>query len=82
MRRALLTLAFLETFAFAPSAGAEFRCFDTPDGKWRCACVGSGECEAMQQSGVCKSAPVCDKAELGSRVCSCQAVRAAVKAAH
>jgi hypothetical protein len=81
MRTALLTLALLVIVAFAPGANADFKCFDTPDGGWRCACVGSGECEAMQKSGACKSDPVCDKGELGSRVCSCKAARAA-RAAH
>ncbi len=81
MRTALLTMALLGTLASPPQASAEFTCFDTPDGGWRCACVGPGDCEAMQKSGSCKSDPVCDKAELGSRVCSCKATRSA-KAAH
>ncbi|HZP08066.1 hypothetical protein [Methyloceanibacter sp.] len=81
MRTALLVTALLWTLALPPRASADFKCFDTPDGGWRCACVGSSDCEAMQKSGACKSDIVCDKGELGSRVCSCKAARAA-RAAH
>ena len=77
MRIALLTLALLEIFAQAHPARADFRCFDAPGDGRRCACVGSGECTEMQKSGDCKTAPLCDKGELGSVICSCKAVRAA-----
>lgn len=76
MRTALL-LTLLEALALAHPAEAAFRCFDTPDNGWRCACVGSGECNEMLKSGDCRSVPRCDNSELGPIICSCKAARAA-----
>jgi hypothetical protein len=81
MRTALLTVALLETLALADPAQAAFRCFDTPDNGFRCACVGSGECDELLKSGDCKSKPHCDNAELGPVICSCKAAGAA-KSTH
>jgi hypothetical protein len=77
MRTALLTLTLLEALALMQPARAAFRCFDTPDSGWRCACVGASECGEMLKSSDCKSTPRCDKGELGSVICSCKAARAA-----
>jgi hypothetical protein len=77
MRTALLAATLLGASALTHPATAAFRCFDTPESGQRCACVGSGECDEMLRSGVCKSTPQCDKHELGSMICSCKASRAA-----
>jgi hypothetical protein len=77
MRTALLIAALIEAWAFPPQAFATYRCFDTPGGSYRCACIGANECGDMEKSGYCKSDPQCDKAELGALICSCSARRTA-----
>jgi hypothetical protein len=77
MPKALLIAALIEALAFTPQAFAAYRCFDTPGGSHRCACIGANECNDLEKSGYCKSDPQCDKAELGALICSCSARRAA-----
>jgi hypothetical protein len=75
MRAALLTLTIAATLFLAHSRAWAFDCFETPDGKRRCACLGADDCSEMRLSKKRKSDPQCDHAELGALVCSCAAVR-------
>ena len=75
MRAAVLTLTIVSMVFLAHSHAWAFDCFETPEGKRRCACIGADDCSEMRQSGSCKSDPECDHAELGAIVCSCPAVR-------
>ena len=75
MRAAVLTLTIVSMVFLAHSHTWAFDCFETPEGKRRCACIGADDCSEMRQSGSCKSDPECDHAELGAIVCSCPAVQ-------
>jgi hypothetical protein len=75
MRLAVLTLTIVAALVLAHAPAWAFKCFDTPEGKRRCACIGAVDCGAMRQSGRCKSNPECDHAEFGAVVCSCPALR-------
>ena len=78
MRLALLVLALaVASLAGSMGAGAEFKCFQTPDEGIRCACIGASDCGEMKNSGNCKSEAVCDKGELGAIICSCKAAHPA-----
>ena len=75
MRAAVLTLTIVSALFLAHSHAWAFDCFETPEGKRRCFCIGADDCGEMRQSASCKSKPECDHAELGAIICSCRAVR-------
>ena len=55
MRAAVLTLTIVLALFLAHSHAWAFDCFETPEGKRRCACIGADDCSEMRQSGSCKS---------------------------
>jgi hypothetical protein len=57
------------------NAWANFNCFETPEGKRRCACIGSVDCSELQKSDSCQSSLECDNRQLGAMICSCKAAR-------
>ena len=54
MRPALRILAIVAALFIALSHAWAFDCFETPEGKRRCACIGADDCSEMRQSGSCK----------------------------
>jgi hypothetical protein len=76
MRPTLLIVTIIVALIPPHSFAREnFNCFDTPNGEHKCACIGVAACSEMQQSGNCKSDPICDQDQLGAVICSCNAGR-------
>ena len=72
MRAALLVLTIVAASSLVHSdTWAKFNCFETPEGKRGCACIG-GDCGEMRKSDSCKSGLECDNSQLGAVICSCE----------
>ena len=48
MRAAVLTLTIVAALFLAHSHAWAFDCFETPEGKRRCACIGADDCSEMR----------------------------------